>query len=197
MAARVEGSAEYALEVISVIRKSLGSLALAGVLLGAIVPATFAKSVVVPPSRSTDSIVEIASDAGFTTLLAAVGCADPAVAAALTSGDQYTVFAPSNQAFSDLGLNAGNICGAFSQSTLTSILLYHVEGGRHFSNSVLPKRAGQVKTIDTLLGQTFKVNSTGAIKTASGATNPQIVAANIPATNGVIHVVNAVLVPNL
>jgi uncharacterized surface protein with fasciclin (FAS1) repeats len=197
MAARVEGSAEYALEVISVIRKSLGSLALAGVLLGAIVPATFAKSVVVPPSRSTDSIVEIASDAGFTTLLAAVGCADPAVAAALTSGDQYTVFAPTNQAFSDLGLNAGNICGAFSQSNLTKILLYHVEAGRHFSNSVLPKRAGQVKTIDTLLGQTFKVNSTGAIKTASGATDPQIVAANIPATNGVIHVVNAVLVPSL
>lgn len=179
------------------IRKSLGSLALAGVLLGAIVPATFAKSVVVPPSRSTDSIVEIASDAGFTTLLAAVGCADPAVAAALTSGDQYTVFAPTDQAFSDLGLNPGNICGAFSRSTLTSILLYHVEAGRHFSNSVLPKRAGQVKTVETLLGQTFKVSSSGAIRTASGATNPQIVAANIPATNGVIHVVNAVLVPNL
>ena len=190
-------SVEYTVEVMFMIRKSLGSLALAGMLLAAIVPATFAKSVVVPPSRSTDSIVEIASNAGFTTLLAAVGCADPAVAAALTSGDQYTVFAPSNQAFSDLGLNAGNICGAFSQSNLTKILLYHVEEGRHFSNSVLPKRDGQVKTIDTLLGQTFKVNSTGAIKTASGATDPQIVAANISATNGVIHVVNAVLVPNL
>jgi len=179
------------------LRKSFGALALAGVLLGAIVPATLAKSVVVPPSRSADSIVGIAvANGSFTTLVAAVGCADPAVAAALTSGDQLTVFAPTDTAFGKLGLNAGNICAALPQGTLTKILLYHVETGRHFSNSVLPKYAGQTKTIDTLLGQSFRVNSAGTI-TTTGGNSASIVAANIPATNGVIHVVNAVLLPSL
>ena len=179
------------------LRKSLGSIALAGVLLAAIVPATMAKSVVVPPSKATATIVEIADGAGaFTTLLAAVGCADPAVGAALTSGDQYTVFAPTDAAFGDAGLTAANICTAVPQGVLTQILLYHVEEGRHFSNSVLPKRDGQMKTISTLVGQSFRVNSTGAISTASGGQS-QIDKANIPATNGVIHVINAVLFPKL
>jgi uncharacterized surface protein with fasciclin (FAS1) repeats len=180
------------------IRRSIGALALAGMMLGAIVPVTSAASVVVPPSRSSDTIVGIAAGSGdFTTLVAAVGCADPAVAAALTSGEQLTVFAPTDAAFGQLGLDAGNVCAAFPRATLTKILLYHVETGRHFSNSVLPMKAGQTKTIATLLGQSFKVGSTGTIATTSGATTPHIVAPNIAATNGVIHVVDAVLVPSL
>jgi uncharacterized surface protein with fasciclin (FAS1) repeats len=180
------------------LRKSLGALALAGLLLGATVPSAFAKSPVVPPHAASGSIVGIAvANGNFTTLVAAVGCADPAVAAALTSGEQLTVFAPTDAAFGALDLNAGNICAALPQAALTQILLYHVEDGRHFSNSVLPKKAGQMKTIDTLLGQSFMVDSTGSISTASGATTPHIVAANIPATNGVIHVVDAVLIPSL
>jgi uncharacterized surface protein with fasciclin (FAS1) repeats len=180
------------------IRRSIGALALAGTILAAVVPVTSAASVVVPPSRSSGTIVGIAvANGDFTTLVAAVGCADPAVAAALTSGEQLTVFAPTDAAFGQLGLDAANVCGAFSQATLTDILLYHVEPGRHFSNSVLPMKAGQMKTIHTLLGQSFKVDSTGTIMTTSGATTPHIVAANIPATNGVIHVVDAVLVPSL
>jgi len=178
------------------LRKSLGSLALAGVLLGAIVPATLAKSVVVPPSQATQSIVEIADGAGtFKILLQAVGCADPAVVAALTSGDQYTVFAPTDTAFVEAGFTIATICDV-PQGLLTQILLYHVEEGRHFSNSVLPKRDGQMKTIETLLGQSFWVNSTGAISTASDGQS-QISGPNIPATNGVIHVVDAVLFPAL
>lgn len=180
------------------IRRSIGALALAGMMLAAIVPVTSAASVVVPPSRSSGTIVHITvANGSFTTLVAAVGCADPAVAAALTSGEQLTVFAPTDAAFGKLGLNAGNICSTYSQTTLTKILLYHVEDGRHFSNSVLPKKAGQAKAIDTLLGQSFRVDSSGKITTTSGLTTPHIVAPNIAATNGVIHVVDAVLVPSL
>jgi len=172
----------------------------AGALLLSLAPATLAASPVVPPSRSSGSIVGIAVANGkFTTLVAAVGCADPAVASALTSGRQLTVFAPTDAAFlaSPFGpLTAGNIC-TVPQGVLTDILLYHVETGRHFSNSVLPKRAGQTKTIDTLLGQSFKVSSSGAITTTSGLTTPRIVAPNIAASNGVIHVVDEVLVPSL
>ena len=172
----------------------------AGALLLSLVPATLAASPVVPPSKSSGSIVGIAvANGNFDTLVAAVGCADPAVAAALTSGEQLTVFAPTDAAFlaSPFGpLTAANVC-TVPQGVLTDILLYHVQSGRHFSNSVVPKKAGQSKTIDTLLGQSFKVSSTGAIRTAGGLTTPTIVVANIAATNGVIHAVDAVLVPAL
>ncbi len=179
-------------------RKAALAVGLSAALLAAFAPAVAARSVVVPPSKASDTIVGIAAgNPAFSTLVAAVGCADPAVAAALTSGDQYTVFAPTNDAFAALGLNAGNICSALPESTLTRILLYHVEEGRHFSNSVLPRNPGQMKTINTLVGQTLQVDPTGAIATTSGATSPHIVIANIAATNGVIHVVDAVLIPSL
>lgn len=181
------------------VRRTLGALVLASALVAAAVPGVLAKSPVVPPSKATASIVEIAAgDGRFTTLVAAVLCADPAVVTALTSGEQLTVFAPTDAAFAALGLDATNVCSALDQATLTSILLYHVEEGRHFSNSVVPKNDGSWRTIDTLLGQSFAVDASGAIATAAGQDPaPRIVIANIPATNGVIHVVDSVLLPSL
>jgi uncharacterized surface protein with fasciclin (FAS1) repeats len=177
--------------------RQLVSLAAGSVLALTLAASALAASPVIPPSKSSGTLVGIAAGNGnFTTLVAAVGCADPAVGAALTSGDQLTVFAPTDAAFDKLGLNAGNICAALPQGALTSILLYHVETGRHFSNSVLPKRDGQSKTIDTLLGQSFRVSKSGTITTSSGG-HAAIVAANIPARNGVIHVVDSVLMPIL
>jgi len=145
--------------------------------------------------KPTKTIVEIASaDGRFTTLLAAVGCADPAVAKALTSGDQYTVFAPTDAAFAKANLTPANVCTAIPKATLTNILLYHVTEGRRFANSVLP-RAGRTKTIETLLeDQSFKVSHAGVITTTSG-TNATIIIPNIAATNGVIHVIDSVLIP--
>jgi uncharacterized surface protein with fasciclin (FAS1) repeats len=181
------------------LRKTLSALVLASALVATAVPAVFAKSPVVPPSKATASIVDIAAtDGRFTTLVAAVLCADPAVLTALTSGEQLTVFAPTDSAFGKLGLDATNVCDTLDQATLTSILLYHVEEGRHFSNSVLPKNEGTWRTIDTLLGQSFSVNAAGSIATAAGQTPaPRIVIPNIPATNGVIHVVDTLLLPSL
>ncbi len=176
--------------------RKLISLIGAGALVLTVASSAFAASPVVAPSKSSGSIVDIAVGAGsFKTLLAAVGCANPAIAAALTSGEQLTVFAPTDAAFAKLNLDPTNVC-TLPQGTLTKILLYHVETGRHFSNSVLPKMAGQMKTIDTLLGQSFKVASNGTITTGSGG-SATIVKANIPATNGVIHVVDSVLIPSL
>lgn len=183
---------------VQTLKKPVLGFGLAALMIAAFVPAAAARSVVVPPSQSSGTIVGIAAgNPSFSTLVAAVGCADPAVAATLTSGAQYTVFAPTNSAFAALGLNASNVCTALPTDTLTKILLYHVEEGRHFSNSVLPRHDGQMKRIGTLLGQSFAVDSTGRIETTSGATSPTIVAANIAATNGVIHVVDAVLIPKL
>ncbi len=178
------------------VRKLMSAVAVLGVSVVALGSVASAKSVVVPPSKASGDIVSLAkSDGRFTTLVAAVGCADPAVGAALSSGEQLTVFAPTDQAFQNANLNASNVC-KLDQATLTSILLFHVTEGRRFSNSVLPPKAGQVKAIDTLLaGRSFTVDSAGVIGGTKTTPAPHIIIPNIAATNGVIHAVDQVLLP--
>ena len=146
-----------------------------------------------------DDIVTIAVDNGnFDTLVAAVGCADPLVGAALASGDMYTVFAPTDAAFAQLGLDETSVCdpSVIGQDLLTTVLLYHVTDGRRFANSVVPKNM-QPRTIETLSGIPFQVESDLGIIDGNDVTEPSIVAdlANINASNGVIHVVDQVLLP--
>ena len=145
----------------------------------------------------TDDIVTIAVENGnFTTLVAAVGCADPAVGAALASGEKYTVFAPTDGAFlATLGVDASTVC-TIPQDLLTTVLLYHVTEGRRFSNSVVPRNMVP-RTIETLAGIPFQVESDLGIIDGNDDTDPSIVAslANINASNGVIHVVDQVLLP--
>jgi uncharacterized surface protein with fasciclin (FAS1) repeats len=173
--------------------KKLAALLGAVALVASVAPAVLASSVVVPPSKTSNgTIVDVAvGNPNFSTLVAAVSCTG--LVPALNGDDQLTVFAPTDAAFAKLGLDAGNICAALPSDALTSVLLYHVTDGRRFSNSVLPK-SPSAKTIDTLLGQSFRVDRTGTIRTASGGTS-SIVAANIAASNGVIHVIDSVLLP--
>jgi uncharacterized surface protein with fasciclin (FAS1) repeats len=187
-------------------RRFFLGLSVALVALAIVAAPVFAKSVVVGQGAATDTIVGIvlADDGEFDILQTAVikaGLVD-----ALNGTDKYTVFAPTDAAFVSTfsGLLGTSLTeqevidfingGGVGDGALAGILLYHVEPGRHFSNSVLPKKAGQVKIIDTLNGSTFTVNSSGAISTSSGG-SATVVAANIPAANGVIHVIDAVLLP--
>lgn len=151
-------------------------------------------SMPVAASTGAPTIVGIASSTpAFSTLTAAVVCTS--LAPALNGRAHYTVLAPTNDAFAKLGLNAGNVCAALPQATLKNILLYHVTPGNRYANSVLPRHPGHWRTIETLLDdQSFQVNSQGTIRTSSGGTS-QIVQANIQASNGVIHVIDSVLVP--
>jgi len=165
----------------------------AAALVLAIVPTTLAAS------KPTQTIVQIATANGnFKTLLAAVGCADPAVGAALTSGKQLTVFAPTDAAFEKAGLTAANVCTALPQATLTKVLLYHVVSGHVYAKDLLPGKAGQIRAARTLLGQRVWAIYNGTLFTTSGTT-AQIAVKDelfdIQATNGVIHVINAVLMP--
>jgi uncharacterized surface protein with fasciclin (FAS1) repeats len=148
-----------------------------------------------PKPTPTQSIVEIAAANGsFKTLLKAVGCADPAIGAALTSGEKYTVFAPTDDAFAKANLTPANVCTAVPTAALSNILLYHVTEGSRFSNSVVPKSWRKQRKIEMLNDQKIRVNREGVITTTSG-NKAQIVLADIAATNGVIHVIDNVLIP--
>ncbi|UCG22673.1 MAG: fasciclin domain-containing protein [Chloroflexota bacterium] len=132
-----------------------------------------------------NSIVDIAVNNGnFDTLVAAVVYADLADA---LSGGEWTVFAPTDDAFAELGLNANNISGAFSKAEITDILLYHALEGEVNSDQAL-----------TLLGDVTMANGQKAgLKYFDGSLwvndYAEVIAADVNADNGVIHVVDAVI----
>ncbi len=143
------------------------------------------------------SIAAIVIDAGFSELVGALQYVDDSLDAGLVDlfqngTDQYTVFAPSNEAFEALytALGADGITDLEPELVL-DVLLYHVTEGRRASNSVVPPM--KPRTITTLLGETFSVNSEGKIMAIGNSAN--IVTADISASNGIIHAIDAVLLP--
>lgn len=119
----------------------------------------------------------------FDTLIAAVLAADPAVVTTLSSNGQYTVFAPTDAAFGDLGLDADNI-GSLPQDALTNILLYHVAKGERYAADVVT--SSQIRMLN------------GDFAMVDGATidGANIIVTDVDAPkNGIIHVVDAVLLP--
>lgn len=143
-----------------------------------------------------DSIVEvvIAANASgryagsFDTLIAALQAADPAVLQTLSGNGQFTVFGPTDDAFAALGLNPGNVGSTFPQSKLTEILQYHVAHGRRAANSVT-----NAKQIRTLQGGFLQVS--GATLTDAVNRTSNIIVTDIEASNGIIHVIDAVVLP--
>lgn len=147
--------------------------------------------VLLPP---TGNIVETATDAGLDSLVKAATIAG---LGSTLSTATLTVFAPSNQAFTDLlnalGLNDIN---EIPLSTLTAVLTYHVVGGRAFSsdlsNGSLTMFAGGATTVNL-------TNGTGGGPTILGASNgtnkSNITATDIVCTNGVVHLIDRVLLP--
>jgi transforming growth factor-beta-induced protein len=131
----------------------------------------------------------------FTTLLAAVQAADPAVLKTLSGdGRPYTVFAPTDAAFAaalqSLNLSAEQL---LASPDLTNILLYHVIPG-HISATTLVAAIGTtgVKVV-TLSGGLLSFNVTdGNVVINDG---PSVVTTDIEASNGVIHVIDGVLLP--
>lgn len=149
------------------------------------------------PAKSP-SIVEVAVAANssgpfagqFDILLAAVGAADPVVATALSSKGQLTVFAPTDAAFeallAELNLTAGEVLG--NTDLLTEVLLYHVAPGRRDSTDVLGSERIR------MLKNGFVWQSAGTLVDNNGR-NVGFVFTDIPASNGIIHVIDRVLLP--
>ena len=145
------------------------------------------------------TIVETAQAADdFNALVAAVLAADPAIASALSDPDAiYTVFAPTDQAFADLldALGVGSLeeaVAAVGVDGLSTILLYHVIDACAFSNDL---KDGQKLT--TLQGEQLLIDLDNlAIIDKTGMPAQLIVPLlDIRTSNGVIHAIDKVLLP--
>lgn len=147
-----------------------------------------------------DPIAKIAMDAGFNELVAALSYVDAELDAGLVDlflngTDQYTVFAPTDAAFDGLydflGPEVNGITDVPADLVL-SVLKYHVTEGRRASNSVVPKK--NKRTIVTILdGATFDVAPDLSIMAVGN--KGKIATADISASNGIIHVIDTVLLP--
>ena len=135
------------------------------------------------------NIVDTAASTGtFNTLLAAAKAAG--LADALASGDNLTVFAPTDDAFAKLPAGTvETLLKPENKDQLVGILTYHVLG-RELTSNMLPGRTIHVKPLNT----TYRLSVT---KGGGGVTidNANVVQADIRADNGVIHVIDTVLIP--
>lgn len=137
--------------------------------------------------HSTDNIVETAKQAGqFNTLLAAASAAG--LVPALSDSSPLTVFAPTDEAFD--ALPAGTIDSllkAENRHTLIRILSFHVVSGKVGSEALVDN-----VTLDTLAGP--KVSFVAAEKgfTIEGA---RLIATDMQASNGIVHVIDRVIMP--
>jgi uncharacterized surface protein with fasciclin (FAS1) repeats len=135
------------------------------------------------------------SPAQFTTLLAAVQAADPLVLAELSNGGPFTVFAPTDEAFAAAltALNTTPEALLADKAALTRILAYHVVPGEFKAATVLAATKNGAAKIATYLGGTSV-----EIMTKDGkvmVNNATVVATDVLASNGVVHVIDAVLLP--
>ncbi|HEY7854523.1 MAG TPA: fasciclin domain-containing protein [Aquiluna sp.] len=138
------------------------------------------------PEETLGNIVEVAVGAGsFTTLAAALGAAD--LVTTLEGEGPFTVFAPTDDAFAALpeGLLDALLLPE-NVAVLQSILTYHVVSGEVFAADVT---TGDVTTVE---GSTFMVDTSEGV-VINGTAN--VTATDIAASNGVIHVIDAVIVP--
>ncbi len=136
----------------------------------------------------THDIVDTAVAAGsFKTLVAAVTAAG--LVETLKGAGPFTVFAPTDAAFA--ALPAGTVemlLKPENKGKLASVLTYHVVPGKVMSGDLLGKKA----TPKTVEGQTLAIDATGGGVMVNDAT---VSTADIAATNGVIHVIDKVLMP--
>jgi uncharacterized surface protein with fasciclin (FAS1) repeats len=129
-------------------------------------------------------IVDTAVEAGnFTTLVAAVEAAG--LVETLKGEGPFTVFAPTDEAFA--ALPEGTVEGLLEDiDALTAILTYHVVPGKVMSGDL-----SDGMMAETVEGSSITIGTEGGV-TVDGA---NVVAADIEASNGVIHVIDAVILP--
>lgn len=138
-------------------------------------------------SAHAANIVETAQSAGqFNTLLAAAKAAG--LVPTLSGKGPFTVFAPTDAAFAKLPKGTvESLLEPKNKKKLASILTYHVVAGDIYADDIKPGRT-HVKTVN---GKSLAVRKHGGVS-VNGA---RVVTADVKASNGVIHVINKVLLP--
>lgn len=150
-------------------------------------------------NNDTPNIVQTAASADqFSTLVAAVQAAD--LGGALSGDGPFTVFAPTNSAFN--ALPAGTVDTLLerrNRDTLTSILTYHVVPGRVSADDLihLIRDGNGHARITTLSGETLiaRLNNGSVVLTDQADRQVLVTQTDINTSNGVIHVLDRVLLP--
>jgi len=140
--------------------------------------------------ETPQTIVDIAvADGRFTTLVAALQAAE--LVETLQGDGPFTVFAPTDEAFAALGDTVATLLLPENKQQLTDILLYHVVAGKVM--------AADVVGLDGQMVDTALSGAQLAIKVDMGSVylndTVQVIITDIEASNGVIHVIDAVLLP--
>ena len=143
-----------------------------------------AASTLIATNAFGKDIVDTAVSAGtFNTLATALKAAG--LVDTLKGPGPFTVFAPTDAAFAKVPADQLNALLA-DKAKLTAVLTYHVVPGVVMSKDV---KAGKVKTVQ---GSTLNVTTAGGVK----VNNANVTAVDIVADNGVIHVIDTVVLPN-
>jgi uncharacterized surface protein with fasciclin (FAS1) repeats len=167
------------------------------VLLGALVAtasvAVGAGAAPTTPQAQKATVVGVASgDKRFSTLVALVKQAG--LAKTLSSKGPFTVFAPTNAAFAALKRNAPETYDAVAgdRKLLQQVLTYHVLAGKVDSKAAVAA-AGKRASVKTVQGERIKLSLKGKKLFLNGTS--QVIITDVKASNGLIHAINAVIVP--
>jgi len=149
----------------------------------ALIPLTLASV-----SAKANDIVDTAVAAGqFSTLVAAVQAAG--LVDTLKGEGPFTVFAPTDAAFAALPEGTvENLLKPENKDQLIAVLTYHVVAGKVMSADI----AGKTLEVNSVQGSAISVNATNGVM----VDNASVVTADIETSNGVIHVIDAVILPN-
>ena len=150
-------------------------------------------------SAQNGTVVDVAvSNNDFSTLVTALKAAD--LVGALSGEGPFTVFAPNNEAFSKIDSETlGSLLEPENVKALSNILTYHVVSGKLMASDVANAlKAGYGKVeLTALNGQTITARSKdGKIYLEDSQGNmSEIIATDVAGTNGVIHVISSVVMP--
>lgn len=168
-------------------KQNLSLLGLAGACLAGFVLAEVATAQPAPTAAPPADIVAVAAgDSDFATLVTALKAAD--LVTALQGKGPFTVFAPNNAAFAKLPPGAlDDLLKPENKKKLARILKNHVTAGKIMAASV---KNGRVKMLD---GEKVEVKAGNGQIEFGGA---KVLRGDIPASNGVIHVIDTVVMPD-
>jgi uncharacterized surface protein with fasciclin (FAS1) repeats len=138
-------------------------------------------------AMSKDIVDTAAGNDQFKTLVAAVKAAD--LVDTLKGDGPFTVFAPTDEAFAKLpDGTVEDLLKPENKDQLVAILTYHVVPGKIMAADI----DGESKSVKTVQGDTLAVDATDGVKVDDAT----VVTADIETSNGVIHVIDTVLMPN-